>query len=150
MNNDTLEHFGVKGMRWGRRKSGTKSSVGSKLKKAAIYGGAAALTGLAAYGAYKGLKGRSNYSSAVTKIVSQRKSKSKSKPKIKPDMDYAESILKNAWTKQRPKSSAANYGDKLKDISKNLSKSQQKVKKQGDAINKANEDALNLLKNLMK
>ena len=46
MNNDTLEHFGVKGMRWGRRKSGTKSSVGSKLKKAAIYGGAAALTGL--------------------------------------------------------------------------------------------------------
>ena len=148
MNNDTLEHFGVKGMRWGHRKSGTKSSVGSKLKKAAIYGGAAALTGLAAYGTYKGLKGRSNYSSAVTKIVSQRKSKSK--PKIKPDMDYAESILKNAWTKQRPKSSAANYGDKLKDISKNLSKSQQKVKKQGDAINKANEDALNLLKNLMK
>jgi hypothetical protein len=146
MNNDTLEHFGVKGMRWGRRKSSTKSSVGSKLKKAAIYGGAAALTGLAAYGAYKGLKGRSNYSSAVTKIVSQRKSK----PKIKPDMDYAESILKNAWTKQRPKNSASNYGDKLKDISKNLSKSQQKVKKQGDAINKANEDALNLLKNLMK
>lgn len=143
MNNDTLEHFGVKGMRWGRRKSGTKSSVGSKLKKAAIYGGAAALTGLAAYGAYKG---RSNYSSAVTKIVSQHKSKSK----IKPDMDYAESILKNAWTKQRPKSSAPNYGDKLKDISKNLSKSQQKVKKQGDAINKANDDALNLLKNLMK
>jgi len=43
-----------------------------------------------------------------------------------------------------------NYGDKLKDISKNLSKSQQKVKKQGDAINKANDDALNLLKNLMK
>ena len=146
MNNDTLEHFGVKGMRWGRRKSGTKSSVGSKLKKAAIYGGAAALTGLAAYSAYKGLKGRSNYSSAVTKIVSQRKSKSK----IKPDMDYAESILKSAWTKQRPKSSAPNYGDKLKDISKNLSKSQQKVKKQGDAINKANDDALNLLKNLMK
>ena len=144
MNNDTLEHFGVKGMRWGRRKYGTKSSVGSKLKKAAIYGGAAALTGLAAYGAYKGLKGRSNYSSAVTKIISQRKSK------IKPDMDYAESILKNAWTKQRPKSSAPNYGDKLKDISKNLSKSQQKVKKQSDAINKANDDALNLLKNLMK
>ena len=57
---------------------------------------------------------------------------------------------KNAWTKQRPKSSAPNYGDKLKDISKNLSKSQQKVKKQGDAINKANDDALNLLKNLMK
>lgn len=146
MNNDTLEHFGIKGMRWGLRKSGTKSSVGSKLKKAAIYGGAAALTGLAAYGAYKGLKGRSNYSSAVTKIVSQHRAKSK----IKPDMDYAESILKNAWSKPRPKTSNTNYSDKLKDISKNLSKSSQKVKKQADAINKANDDALSMLKNLMK
>lgn len=49
---DTIEHFGIKGMRWGHKRG--KILTKSNLKKAAIIGGGAALAGLAAYGAYKG------------------------------------------------------------------------------------------------
>ena len=75
---DTIEHFGVKGMRWGHRnrreyltkkyiakgynpkaaRDKAKKRIGTegKLKKAALIGGGVALAGLAAYGGYKGLK----------------------------------------------------------------------------------------------
>ena len=49
---DTIQHFGIKGMRWGHKRG--KIFTKSNLKKAAIIGGSAALAGLAAYGAYKG------------------------------------------------------------------------------------------------
>ena len=75
--NDTLQHFGIKGMRWGHRnrrealtkkyiakgynpkeareKAKKRISTEGKLKKAALIGGGVALAGLAAYGGYKGL-----------------------------------------------------------------------------------------------
>lgn len=49
---DTIQHFGIKGMRWGHKRG--KIFTKSNFKKAAIIGGSAALAGLAAYGAYKG------------------------------------------------------------------------------------------------
>ena len=49
---DTIQHFGIKGMRWGNKRG--KIFTKSNLKKAAIIGGSAALAGLAAYGDYKG------------------------------------------------------------------------------------------------
>ena len=76
--NDTIEHSGVKGMRWGHRnrreyltkkyiskgynpkaaREKAKKRIGTegKLKKAALIGGGVALAGLAAYGGYKGVK----------------------------------------------------------------------------------------------
>ena len=76
--NDTIQHFGVKGMRWGHRnrkeyltkkyiskgynpraareKAKKRISTEGKLKKAALIGGGVALAGLAAYGGYKGVK----------------------------------------------------------------------------------------------
>lgn len=76
--NDTIEHFGIKGMRWGHRnrreyltkkyiskgynpkaaREKAKKRIGTegKLKKAALIGGGVALAGLAAYGGYKGFK----------------------------------------------------------------------------------------------
>ena len=80
MNNstDTIEHFGVKGMRWGHRnrkeyltkkyiskgynpraareKAKKRISTEGKIKKAALIGGGVALAGLAAYGGYRGIK----------------------------------------------------------------------------------------------
>lgn len=75
--NDTIEHFGVKGMRWGHRnrreyltnkymtkgygihdamhKADRRLETERKLKKAALIGGGVALTGLAAYAGYKGV-----------------------------------------------------------------------------------------------
>ncbi len=57
---DFLEHFGVKGMKWGVRKtsdsdtpSRSSSSKSSKLKKAAVIAGGVALVAGAAYIAYK-------------------------------------------------------------------------------------------------
>ena len=49
---DVIEHFGIKGMKWGHRRG--KVFTKSNLKKAAIIGGGVALAGLGAYGAYKG------------------------------------------------------------------------------------------------
>nr|DAS78317.1 MAG TPA: hypothetical protein [Caudoviricetes sp.] len=75
---DTIQHFGIKGMRWGHRnrkeyltnryiskgynpkaareKAKKRVNTEGKLKKAALIGGGVALAGLAAYGGYKGVK----------------------------------------------------------------------------------------------
>ena len=75
---DTIEHHGIKGMRWGHRnrkeyltkkyiskgynpkmareKAKKRINTEGKLKKAALIGGGVALAGLAAYGGYKGVK----------------------------------------------------------------------------------------------
>ena len=93
---DVIQHFGIKGMKWGNRKSKefyTKKYIGKgynprearlkadkrmvlnkRLKTGAKIAGGVALAGLAAYGAYKGYGHlKSNYASIAAENLATRK-----------------------------------------------------------------------------
>lgn len=130
-----LKHFGVKGMKWGRRKarpeaggqtSGSKQSTATdevsakqarraKVKRAAIIGTAVVAAGLAVYGAKKAsdtLKDKA-YKSALER--GRKATEDLIRRKVQ--TDYAQAVYEKDWRKQRA------IDDQLSELTRRLTKS---------------------------
>ena len=142
--NDTIEHFGVKGMRWGHRnrreyltnkymtkgygmqdamhKADRRLETERKLKKAALIGGGVALTGLAAYAGYKGVNtylNRQKQKAIQKGLDEMAKIKADNSSNIKKSsIQRLKEASKNLKTKF--KDGKAAKLNKLKEVSKNL------------------------------
>ena len=169
--NDTIEHSGVKGMRWGHRnrreyltnkymskghsmheamyKADRRLETERKLKKAALIGGGVALTGLAAYAGYKG----------VNTYLNRQKQKALQKgleEMAKIQADNANPVKKGKFNrlKEAAKNLKTKFKDgktsrinKLKEASKNLKSKIKAVHDKDVSKWKSNIEKANTVKN---
>lgn len=121
--NDTLQHFGVKGMKWGIRRS-----TRNKIKKAAKIAGGVAIGAAAAYGAYKLHKHFNTKGSSIKKVASKLSKRSNGTKQI---LDKMDGNLNSIWnnspvhTPRKPirsstKLSFNKVDDSLKSINKDI------------------------------
>ena len=149
--NDTLQHFGVKGMKWGIRRS-----TRNKIKKAAKIAGGVAIGAAAAYGTYKLYKHFNTKGSSLKKVASTISKSSNNTKQILGRTDgKLNSMLKNTSKNISKKSSGKmtklsldKVDNSLKSIDKDITGLVSKKKKVSNDILARHAKLRNQVKNM--